>query len=584
MVWNLRMRQMKRSKIDRAFKKGLILALCMIIIGLTGCSKENKNVNYAEYELWIGTRVDQSYAMIDQALENGADINAFTYSRFSENGGTDVAYFSPAWGAYKVGNFHIAEYLLKKGADVNYPEDADGTTLAMKIAGNNHFESLFEYGIDFYIQDHNGKRVIDHLVEDDLRMDNNSQYQKVKEMAADSFTSKTLSCVSEVGVLQMKDIYETLSDKEREKVSEYLKQALEGNSEYLVEHKEDWLKACEDDVQAEKAIYAAFAFCNSDIMKIDFEDYGSRQLFLLCAVTAGNWEMADALIAEGVPKTYIEESLFMAIQAGASEKVIGELRARDFAIEYETIFYDIAETNLEWCKRLLEEEDLLSQSWVIDTARTLCIRENVNNGIALIDQCQELSEDDVNDLLLYVNDQNGFEILNYLENRGIDYLSAGGAKTLFLDSVKYGSEEIAVHLYDKGIVLSEQMIQQAMKSAALHGQTRILERLLKTEVKPNNAVVCQAAKSTPEILKLVLEYGGDANAPAYDGWSPPLSYAVYRGAEENVRILIEHGADPYSLDADGVKVVDSIADMMKEQPFMEERLHELNGILKGTDI
>ena len=211
---------MKRSKL-------FILVLCMIIIGLTGCSKANKNVSYAEYELWIGTRVDQSYAMIDQALENGADIDAFTYGRFSENDGTDAAYFSPAWGAYKVGNFHITEYLLGKGADVNYPEDADGTTLAMKIAGNNHFESLFEYGIDFYIQDHNGKRVIDHLVEDDLRMDINSQYQRVKEVAADSFTSKTLNCVSKVGVLQMKDIYETLSDEEREKRLEAEKESQE---------------------------------------------------------------------------------------------------------------------------------------------------------------------------------------------------------------------------------------------------------------------------------------------------------------------------------------------------------------------
>lgn len=558
----------------------IILVCGMLAMILSGCVSENTSIDYEEYELWLGTRVDKSYAMIDQALEHGANINEFTYSRFAENDGTDATYYSPAWGAYKVGNFHITEYLLKKGADVNYPESTNGTTLAMKIAGNNHFKSLFNYGIDFYIQDEYGKRVIDHLVEDSARIDNNSQYQMVKEVAKDSFTAKTLNYVSNTGVHQMKDIYETLSDEEKKNVSIYLKQALLGNTEFLVSNKDSWIKECKNDVQAEKAIYAAFAFCGSEICEIDFEKYGSRQRFLLCAVTAGNWEIVDILLAEGVSKSYVEKYLSSAIQAGASEEVVVELEYRGFVINYAEIFYDIAETNLEWCTKILEEQDIISQTIIIDTARTLCIKENIENGIYLISQCEELSETDINDLLFYVNNKNGFDVLNFLENKGLSYIHTSGAQELFLNSIMNGSEDIALYLYDKGIVLSDENVLQAMKDAVLHGEVRVLEKLLESGVEPNNIVVCQAANSTPEILNLILEYGGDANAQAVDGWSPPLFYAVYRGFKDNVQILMAHGADPGSLTSDGEIIRESIDKIKKEQHFIHVQLEEIQTLLE----
>lgn len=68
---------------------------------------------------------------------------------------------------------------------------------------------------------------------------------------------------------------------------------------------------------------------------------------------------------------------------------------------------------------------------------------------------------------------------------------------------------------------------------------------------------------------------------ASDGWSPPLSYAVYRGTKENVQLLLEYGADPSSLNTDGETILESFDNIIKEQPFLRERLEEIKDMLNS---
>lgn len=79
--------------------------LASISFLLSSCSNiimTNTSVEYSEYELWRAVASCKSFAMVDQALEHGADIDSYSYRRFAENDGTIAVYYSPAWGQVSV--------------------------------------------------------------------------------------------------------------------------------------------------------------------------------------------------------------------------------------------------------------------------------------------------------------------------------------------------------------------------------------------------------------------------------------------------------------------------------------------------
>ncbi|OCK83561.1 hypothetical protein K432DRAFT_259760, partial [Lepidopterella palustris CBS 459.81] len=76
---------------------------------------------------------------------------------------------------------------------------------------------------------------------------------------------------------------------------------------------------------------------------------------------------------------------------------------------------------------------------------------------------------------------------------------------------------------------------------------KIVEQFLDRGVSPNTgpekrALLEAAWYKDPINLKLLLEFGGDPNAPIADG-NTPLKSACQHNHEEEAKLLLEYGAD-----------------------------------------
>lgn len=85
----------------------------------------------------------------------------------------------------------------------------------------------------------------------------------------------------------------------------------------------------------------------------------------------------------------------------------------------------------------------------------------------------------------------------------------------------------------------------AVWSGSLSGAEHLLKRGASPNVSPiNSSSTMNAATANPNMLMLLIEYGGDVNLPGKSMFGDaPLHGAVLEKNIESMRILIEHGAD-----------------------------------------
>ena len=473
----------------------------------------------------------------------------------------------------------MLEYLLQKGADVNYQEQADGSTLAMKMAGYWEFETVLEYNVDFMLADDLGRRVIDYVVKNSKRSDENSQYQLIKRLEPDALRASTLSWTSKNAVLMMKDIWLSLPENQWKEISPYLLEALRGNTEYLVEHYDKWLTACKDDPQAVRAIYAAFAFCDDDICDLDFASYGSNSQFLKCALTAGNWKNAEKMIQKTAPEEIsMSRYLRELIEYGAPVEVMDWMKEKGYeAMINDYVLLAGAQCSKDWCEKLLEECVDERDEVIVGAADLLFIRNDPETAFALLERVETLSDESVKNLLYSAATSDDIKILEWLENRGICWWELDCAD-IFTFAVTEGSENVAIYLLNAELDCTNETVQSAMKDATFQGEHKLLKAMVEKGMPIDNRTVCQAARSATETLKLVLEYGGDADAPISGDWNTPLAYAVACGSIDNVKLLLEHGADPKKTDLEK-----TMKETLKICPFLESRFNEINEILSADE-
>ena len=69
-------------------------------------------------------------------------------------------------------------------------------------------------------------------------------------------------------------------------------------------------------------------------------------------------------------------------------------------------------------------------------------------------------------------------------------------------------------------------------------------------------MLAAAASSTPEIVQLLLDKGGELEARNTIGWTPLMFAARYSSTPEIVQLLLEKGADALAKDEEGKKAID----------------------------
>ena len=83
--------------------------------------------------------------------------------------------------------------------------------------------------------------------------------------------------------------------------------------------------------------------------------------------------------------------------------------------------------------------------------------------------------------------------------------------------------------------------------ASLNGSPKMVERLLKAGARPNagkpTAVMMAARTGNPDVMRLLLDHGGDANAKEGDRGQTALMWAASEMHPDVMRVLIEHGAN-----------------------------------------
>lgn len=91
-------------------------------------------------------------------------------------------------------------------------------------------------------------------------------------------------------------------------------------------------------------------------------------------------------------------------------------------------------------------------------------------------------------------------------------------------------------------------------------------------------VACTEGRGDPEIVKLLLEFGADANATTTEGLAP-LHFCAMESHFECAKVLLDFGADPNKLDSEGLNPLLRACMARQVQPELAELL-----IQRGTNV
>ena len=568
-----------RSIINTILTTLMALSLCSctameIFDGLKEYSEEKEATNEtAEYKLYRGLYSyfgHGNWALLEEAVEEGANLNQFTNGRYGGEG-----FKTPILIALE--RFYVKEtlYLLEQGADPNVMEN--GITPLMRIITSQRyyypvFESLLDHGADITLRNRDGKTVWDLLFE--YIEDPSLTAAKIRRLiqANPSFVeAKDLCNILDEASLPVSLAQEMLALlREHGKdtgLSELETAAMNGDGGKV---REIFPNVPLDDRR--RALRAMAAYCDTqDILALKPE--GEELDFLLYnAAQCGNTELVQSLLDAGASADYTRDGLCPTPLLTALDN--GHRDAAELLMNHITYFhagYFIHENELDCAASKGDVEAIrLLDKYSYDPDI-----EEVNKAMNVAAEYGQL------DVLQYFLDtgwpadtDSDTQVMNPIftaSHRGnldaVKLLVEGGAtvanpednngSVAMQTALENGYPEIVIYLHEHGANIHGYMnitnYGSPLNDAIMYGQYEIVEYLLDNgvDINADYSTILKASGGSTRILKLLLDRGISLNSISKDDGASSLLNAVKNGTYQNVELLLEAGADPTATDAEG---------------------------------
>ena len=570
------------------FTMGLTLSSCVAVSNLI----EGKDSDNKLYEGILSDNIE----VINEAIEEGADINHIRGKMLSNS--------NPVWISLKHAvNNRIPEYLINRGADVNYP-DNDGTSLLMYWANNTdvHFcELLIKRGAKVneenkgytaleYVLDHNGRdtateKTIDSIVT--MLLDHGAKIRPItlKALLTGGRGWQNITMYN----IKKRILEGLLKEGYQSGLDPALEAALLGESSRLDElTKVNKIKK----VDEEQILFSTAAFGSVETMKLLKEkgfDIGFKNKFkytpLIIASLYGNLEMVKYLVGEGVD---IETRTI----DGNSNK-----SALNYAVvnnQYDTAEYLIKiGADTKPYALFVGSVDVLGEA--CDNGDIRMIKMILDNGYPVNDKnlfgatITVLKNKHIDVVKLFLD--MGVDINKEYENtmpsmssvtslEGIKFLVEHGAKVDGIDgkgdpinsASAGGKTDVVKYLISKGANVNAvgdeegQKLDSALYKAVIHGNFDIVKLLVENGAdleqqfefgngNYDTAVITAAGYGSKHILEYIIKAGAKVNYQNVNG-ETALMRAASSGRKDNVRFLIDNKSNVSLKDNEGKTAID----------------------------
>lgn len=566
-------------------RKGLcLISAILIAISLSACTTHDvaklAGIRESDAELSSGIN-DRNLERVKEALEDGANINKIKISLVSEENPVILA-------LTKNNNQNkIAEYLIEKGADVNY-SDGSGRSLLMFSAYNtdaSFCKFLIDHGAKIDTEDKQGYTALEYVLEHSTRGTTEKNMDNIVTMFLEhgaKIRPITLKAAmksereSKYGLINriMKELIKSGYNSELNPV---LEEAILGESLKINELINNNQMKQEDKQQI---LFYTAAFGSVETMKI-LEDNGIdinvidkfKNSTFIIASEYGNLEMVKYLLNKGLNiqarNIDNESALFVAIrneQYDIAKYLINQGADIKPSDKNDILVESCKNGDIDMLKLIMANGYPLSEKNRGKAMEAACRSRKINVVEYLLDmganpdlECLQSIE---------FRDSEGLDIAKLLVKRGakVNGKNSDGSPLKFIDS-----KEISEYLIEKGANVNEistsksdnkgeSILMSIMANGDLDKIKLLVENGADLEYQNENAnkdtaIIWAAEQPSWHILEYVIQNGADMNYQN-EKCETALMRAVSRGYLSNVKILIKYKADVSLKDKEGRTALD----------------------------
>jgi ankyrin repeat protein len=552
-----------------------IIAILIMCMSLSACSvidniTEKVTGTDADKKLLCGIEYNNIEA-INEAIEEGAHINKMS--------GITVGESNPIMYAFKESKTNVEEYLIKRGADVNYADKEKGVSLLMNMAYNcdsNLCRLLIKKGAKVNKTDNYGDTALDYAVK---TFKTEKELGPIVTMLADNgakFTTKTLKNALKGGRpadniegdcrygIVRKVLKEAIRAGYKSGIESAFESAILGDSSrlnWLINHNKIKKK------YKKQILFYTAAFGKPDTMKnlknkglwIDYVTNNDDNFLFSIAAQYGNLDMVKYLISIGEPINRLnynhESALLLAVRNNQYDvaKWLIKNKASIKPVNFDSGFIRDVLTeaslngNIKMIKLILANGYTINKTR-LNNAMNVAYNEGKTEALEYFLHIGGDINMKAHDLTL-IDSPSSREDIMFLINHGFNikgYSLVGPASAGDIKLVKY--------LMNKGISVNTVSDGQesALMSAVVSGHLEMVKLLIKNgahleykcaDENNDTVVITAAGLGSRHILEYLIKKGSDINYQNKKGETALMRSAANYILEDNVKVLLKHKAN-----------------------------------------
>ncbi|RDU22323.1 ankyrin repeat domain-containing protein [Anaerosacchariphilus polymeriproducens] len=494
-----------------------------IVQSVNGESEEEKELRMKEITL-KSSIIFGCLEQVKEELDKGVDINMTNVSKDRLNPEK-----SPIWMAIYSSRYKIVEYLINRGADLNYSKNIKGETVFTKMMDDQYcyvkkfLPMLIEHGADINATSDGDWTPLETLIvsdripdiykielTDELIKNGAEVRMEALESLVDSMSGKAGDTIGGTGCMGSKIIpyIEQIVKKQNDlSISNIMQVAIEGNSKKVLSLVKRGEYEREDQDNQWKLCGAVAGYCNIDVLKAcieksKFNEYQMNSL-LLIASRGNQLENVKYLIEKGADINYL-------VDEKISPLVLALLNNNTEIADY-LLDSDAKIVNSQW-------SDAISQGK--SEACAAALNENKEMLERILKENEGLPKDEQEAIISQV-----FHLCAY-----------------------FNKEEFAEYLFEKGYgnkvrkgILSDICCEENLKITQMFVEHGID---IEGDGGESSALKTAIKFSTPEVVKVLVDNGAKIDYGS-------VLYAIWRGEMDKIKCLVEAGADLTMIDEEG---------------------------------